>query len=245
MPNEVMKSLTIGANTYDLPQKTSDLINDSGFLTSYTETDPTVPSWAKQSTKPTYTASEVGALPSNTVIPSKTSDLTNDSGFITTLNVESPITYTNDTIGFDGYDVTTTTTTLCNETVTTSDQYDLIRGQLVYSDLIDADPIKVTFNGVEYICSRLHDGGYYYGASRSNPADFSEYPFGLASYSSNNILITKEVGTYTIKIETITDNITVSSDFAKARGYSVIGNPSQVIINESTTTTADSGSTIG
>lgn len=52
-------------------------------LQSYTETDPTVPSWAKASTKPSYTASEVGALPSSTVIPSKTSDLTNDSGFIT------------------------------------------------------------------------------------------------------------------------------------------------------------------
>ena len=31
-------------------------------LTSFTETDPTVPSWAKQSSKPSYTASEVGAI---------------------------------------------------------------------------------------------------------------------------------------------------------------------------------------
>lgn len=31
-------------------------------LQSYTETDPTVPDWAKASTKPTYTAAEVGAL---------------------------------------------------------------------------------------------------------------------------------------------------------------------------------------
>ena len=31
-------------------------------LQSYTETDPTVPAWAKTPTKPTYTASEVGAL---------------------------------------------------------------------------------------------------------------------------------------------------------------------------------------
>ena len=30
---------------------------------SLTETDPTVPSWAKQTNKPTYTAVEVGALP--------------------------------------------------------------------------------------------------------------------------------------------------------------------------------------
>jgi hypothetical protein len=35
-------------------------------LQSYTETDPTVPSWAKASTKPKYTASEVGADASGT-----------------------------------------------------------------------------------------------------------------------------------------------------------------------------------
>lgn len=54
-----------------IPSKTSDLVNDSGFLTSFTETDPTVPSWAKASTKPSYTASEVGALPDTTEIPPK------------------------------------------------------------------------------------------------------------------------------------------------------------------------------
>ena len=70
-----------------VPTKTSDLTNDSGFIS--TETDPTVPSWAKQSTKPTYTASEVGALPDTTTIPSKTSDLTNDSGFITGMEILS------------------------------------------------------------------------------------------------------------------------------------------------------------
>lgn len=89
-----------------VPEKVSDLLNDLGFLTS--ETDPTVPAWAKQVSKPAYTASEVGAvpvsrtvngkalssditlsasdvsaLPSSTSIPSKTSDLTNDSGFLT------------------------------------------------------------------------------------------------------------------------------------------------------------------
>jgi hypothetical protein len=39
-------------------------------LQSYTESDPTVPEWAKTPTKPSYTASEVGALPDTTVIPS-------------------------------------------------------------------------------------------------------------------------------------------------------------------------------
>lgn len=42
------------------------------------ESDPTVPAWAKKEEKPTYTAEEVGALPSTTVIPSKLSELAAD-----------------------------------------------------------------------------------------------------------------------------------------------------------------------
>lgn len=41
-------------------------IDTSGGIT--VETDPTVPSWAKQANKPTYTAQEVGALPANTAL---------------------------------------------------------------------------------------------------------------------------------------------------------------------------------
>lgn len=76
------------------------------------ESDPTVPAWAKQSTKPKYTASEVGALPVGTKIPSKTSDLTNDSGFITGFTETDPTvpnwakqeskpTYSADEVGAD------------------------------------------------------------------------------------------------------------------------------------------------
>lgn len=70
------------AKILNKPTNVSAFTNDAGYLTSFTETDPTVPSWAKQSSKPTYTASEVGALPDTTSIPSKTSDLTNDSNFV-------------------------------------------------------------------------------------------------------------------------------------------------------------------
>ena len=46
----------------------ADIPDLSGtYLTSYTETDPTVPSWAKASSKPTYTASEVGAVATTAV----------------------------------------------------------------------------------------------------------------------------------------------------------------------------------
>lgn len=43
-----------------VPTKVSQLTNDSGYITGYTETDPTVPSWAKAASKPSYTKSEVG-----------------------------------------------------------------------------------------------------------------------------------------------------------------------------------------
>lgn len=64
------------------------------------ETDPTVPTWAKQPTKPSYTADEVGALPVGTKIPAKTSDLTNDSGYLTQI----PEEYVTETeLGQKGY----------------------------------------------------------------------------------------------------------------------------------------------
>ena len=102
------------ANTSDIPAKVSDLTNDSGFITGYTETDPTVPDWAKASTKPSYTKSEVGlgnvdnvkqysasnpppypvtSVNGNTgavtvSVPTKVSELTNDSGYLTSVPSE-------------------------------------------------------------------------------------------------------------------------------------------------------------
>lgn len=40
------------------------------------------PTWVNSSTKPSYTAAEVGALPAETTIPSKISELDNDSKFV-------------------------------------------------------------------------------------------------------------------------------------------------------------------
>jgi hypothetical protein len=96
-------------------------------LQSYTETDPTVPSWAKTASKPTYTASEVGAvpttrkvngkvlsaditlsasdvsaLPSNTVIPTKVSQLTNDSNFTSNTGTITGITMNGTSKGTSG-----------------------------------------------------------------------------------------------------------------------------------------------
>lgn len=47
------------------------------------------PTWVNSFTKPTYTATEVGALPAATIIPSKTSQLSNDSGYVTSSTLKT------------------------------------------------------------------------------------------------------------------------------------------------------------
>lgn len=74
------------------------MIAGEGYISA--ETDPTVPAWAKQPNKPSYTASEVGALPNTTTIPTKTSDLTNDSGFITAASVPTKTSQLTNDSGF-------------------------------------------------------------------------------------------------------------------------------------------------
>ena len=112
------KSATVSTVAYDSTNQkitktingtTSDVVTVATLKTALGSMPASdVYSWAKASTKPTYTASEVGALASNTTyvskitttagahtaisnqsgavsfnVPTKTSDLTNDSGFLT------------------------------------------------------------------------------------------------------------------------------------------------------------------
>lgn len=57
--------MIINSAPNDNPTKLSELNNDKGFITGYIETDPNVPTWAKTASKPTYTATEVGAAPTS------------------------------------------------------------------------------------------------------------------------------------------------------------------------------------
>lgn len=90
-------SYTDLSNKPTIPSKTSQLTNDSGYLTSLpshthsksqiTDFPSSMPasdvySWAKASSKPSYSWSEITSKPT---IPTKTSQLTNDSGFLTSV----------------------------------------------------------------------------------------------------------------------------------------------------------------
>ena len=75
--NKVDKVDGKGLSTNDFTNADKAKLNSA--LQSYTETDPTVPAWAKADKKPTYTASEVGALPNTTVIPTALAGLAEDA----------------------------------------------------------------------------------------------------------------------------------------------------------------------
>ena len=110
---------------------TETWVGQQGYLTSFTESDPTVPSWAKQSQKPSYTAQEVGALPANTplfsgsyndlsdkptipTVPTNVSSFTNDAGYITS----APVTSVNGQTGAVTLTIPSTTGMVTSSTIT-------------------------------------------------------------------------------------------------------------------------------
>lgn len=65
-----------------VPTNVSAFTNDAGYLTGYTETDPTVPAWAKEANKPTYNYSEITNTPTIPTVPNNVSAFTNDAGYL-------------------------------------------------------------------------------------------------------------------------------------------------------------------
>lgn len=63
----------LGAMQTSITSLLDAITNIQGSIVSY-ETDPTVPAWAKSPTKPSYTAEEVGAMPSDAELNNITYD---------------------------------------------------------------------------------------------------------------------------------------------------------------------------
>lgn len=62
-------------------------------LQSFTESDPTVPSWAKADNKPTYAYSEITGTPTIPTVPTTVSSFTNDAGYLTSYTETDPTIY--------------------------------------------------------------------------------------------------------------------------------------------------------
>ena len=73
-----------------IPTNVSAFTNDAGYITGYTETDPTVPAWAKEATKPAYDYSEIANTPTIPTVPTNVSAFTNDAGYLTNYTETDP-----------------------------------------------------------------------------------------------------------------------------------------------------------
>ena len=73
-----------------IPTNVSAFANDAGYLTGYTETDPTVPAWAKEANKPTYNYSEIANTPTIPAVPTNVSAFSNDAGYLTNYTETDP-----------------------------------------------------------------------------------------------------------------------------------------------------------
>ena len=92
------------ASTYaaagDVPTKTSDLTNDSGFITASslpTVNDATLTITQNGTAVATFTANASSNVSAAITVPTAVSDLTNDSGFITSSDIPTDVSdFTND-----------------------------------------------------------------------------------------------------------------------------------------------------
>ena len=89
-------------------------------------------------------------------------------------------------------------------------------GRFSYNKYINADTIKVTFDGVEYQCDLITmNGGNFYGGidSTSGGPNFSEYPFTIMSTSVvGNMIATQTSGTHIVKVEASQSSSSSSSN---------------------------------
>lgn len=140
----------------------------------------------------------------------------NDSNAITVIDEENRTAVTTGYINGEYVEFSgggSSWTLLTEETVTTNEVPEQgIFGIMSYSQLINADTIRVTFNGIEYECEKqvtttAMGDLYGYGASiEEQVIDWSHYPFSIQSGKGlgdviRNSLITETAGTYAIKIE--------------------------------------------
>lgn len=103
-----------------VPTSNTAFTNDAGYIT--TETDPTVPAWAKATNKPTYTASEVGALPTGTTLDNVADGTTRKlSNYATTGTVNTLSAATTAHTGNSDIHVTTAEKSTWNGKANTSD----------------------------------------------------------------------------------------------------------------------------
>lgn len=179
---------------------TPDATNDKVTISaSYTETDPTVPSWAKASTKPTYTASEVGAVPTSRTVNGKalSSDITLSASDVSalpdsTVIPQGTVTSVATGTGLTGGTITASGTISLDGTygLTTSD---ITTGTDTTNKLISAKTLADTLGGL--------GGGTITGVTAGTGLSGGGTSGGVTLNHSNSVTAQSTKGIYPIAID--------------------------------------------
>ena len=184
---------------------TPDATNDKVTISaSYTETDPTVPSWAKASTKPTYTASEVGAVPTSRTVNGKalSSDITLSASDVSALPSSTVIPTVVDTYSSSGTDA--------------------ISGKGVAAALGTLDSSITATTGQAISAVTITDGKIT-GSSKISVGDanqnaFSNIKVGTSTIAADTTTDTVELvagGLVSLTADTTNDKVTISASYTE------------------------------
>lgn len=192
---KINSNFALCAEKTELPTKTSDLTNDSNFVTS-----------ANVPTKTSQLTNDSGFITNAAIptVPTKTSDLTNDSGFITSASVP---TKTSDLTNDSNFVTTSTMNTGLNGKV------DKINGKGLSTNDYTTDeknklaglsaPTKVTFTA-----SNWSNGTYTTAANGKTPSVV------MRKNGSN-------YGVALVDVQTVGTNVVITSDEA-FEGYMIL-----------------------
>ena len=223
-----------------VPEDVSAFNNDAGYITVVDipdETDPTVPSWAKAETKPTYDYSEIENTPQIPQVPEDVSVFNNDAGYITAADIPAIPTVPADVSAFnnDAHYITNTNTS-CADAVDLCElleKLELLENQL--------EPIMIQTEGVTAVTTTsftvngkvLTDGsstvterGFVYSTGHNPTLNDSKTTSGSGT------------GSFTSTIESLTSGTTYY-----VRAYATNSNGSYYGSEVAVTTTATTPST--
>lgn len=172
----------------DVPTKTSDLVNDSGFITS--SDIPTIPE------KTSDLVNDSGFITASDIppIPEKTSDLDNDSGFITSADIPTDVSdFTNDAGYITSSDIPTDVSAFNNDAgyITSSDiptdvsAFDNDAGYITTADI--PTDVSAFDNDAGYIT----DDKFFYVPISSTPSTTVKWDELYQAYSDGKIVIAK------------------------------------------------------
>lgn len=227
-----------------IPRKISELQNDSGYITSYTETDPVysrsvasgisssdITNWNNKSNF----SGNYNDLSNKPTIPSKTSDLTNDSGYITGYTETDPIYSSSVASGITTNDISNWN----GKSEFSGDYNDLDNKPTLFSgsydDLTDKPTIPPTMSILKYGISTWTDFinaytsnsiVYCRASSNSNPASGSQTRMAFMAYVNNETSPTEVEFQYYRSVSSHSDSQQGDQVFVyklnKTNGWSVI-----------------------